>query len=60
MEQMKKILAAVCVLALCVCMSACNQQPSAAGMETQAAASEDVLQSAADWLMDTVGKPGYG
>lgn len=60
MEQMKKILAAVCVLALCVCMSACNQQPAAAGMETQAAASEDVLQSAADWLMDTIGKPGYG
>lgn len=60
MKQMKMFLAVICVLALCVFMSACDTQPIAAGKETQADASEDVLQAAADWLMNTVGKPGYG
>ena len=59
MEQMKKILAFFCVLVLCLGISACNTQDKAPE-ETPSAASEDVLQSAADWLMNTVGKPGYG
>ena len=60
MKRMKKFLALVWVLALCFSASACNAQTKTPVKETQAAASEDVLQSAADWLMNTVGKPGYG
>ena len=60
MMQMKKIFAVLLTLALCVCASACNPRSTDPGKEATEAASEDVLQSAANWLMNAVGEPGYG
>ena len=60
MKKMKKLLALLCAMVLCVSVTACGEKQTVTKAETKEPEGNSLLQETADWLMATVKEPGYG